>query len=155
MLTSSKQIRMSLMAIYFHCSWTWRSFLPSYLHLLTFTAIRSHSPAKPVLIFVSSRRQTRLTALDLIAYLATEDNPKQWLHQDEREVRSTSTEQMIYFHLRHHSSCIHALFKCSNTKGTWIRSSVASIPDIIKGECIHALSSGRRNGTDRQVFIWV
>ncbi|XP_010789686.1 activating signal cointegrator 1 complex subunit 3-like, partial [Notothenia coriiceps] len=52
----------------------------------TFQAIRSHSPAKPVLIFVSSRRQTRLTALDLIAYLATEDNPKQWLHQDEREV---------------------------------------------------------------------
>lgn len=51
------------------------------------TAIRSHSPAKPVLIFVSSRRQTRLTALDLIAFLATEDNPKQWLHQDEREVR--------------------------------------------------------------------
>lgn len=52
-----------------------------------FAAIRSHSPAKPVLIFVSSRRQTRLTALDLIAFLATEDNPKQWLHQDEREVR--------------------------------------------------------------------
>lgn len=51
-------------------------------------AIRSHSPAKPVLIFVSSRRQTRLTALDLIAYLATEDNPKQWLHHDEREVGS-------------------------------------------------------------------
>lgn len=52
-----------------------------------FPAIRSHSPAKPVLIFVSSRRQTRLTALDLIAFLATEDNPKQWLHQDEREVQ--------------------------------------------------------------------
>uniref|UniRef100_A0A672U547 Activating signal cointegrator 1 complex subunit 3 n=1 Tax=Strigops habroptila TaxID=2489341 RepID=A0A672U547_STRHB len=34
-----------------------------------FQAIRSHSPAKPVLIFVSSRRQTRLTALDLIAFL--------------------------------------------------------------------------------------
>uniref|UniRef100_A0A667ZUV8 Activating signal cointegrator 1 complex subunit 3 n=1 Tax=Myripristis murdjan TaxID=586833 RepID=A0A667ZUV8_9TELE len=45
----------------------------------SFQAIRSHSPAKPVLIFVSSRRQTRLTALDLIAYLATEDDPKQWL----------------------------------------------------------------------------
>uniref|UniRef100_A0A9J7XKW9 Activating signal cointegrator 1 complex subunit 3 n=1 Tax=Cyprinus carpio carpio TaxID=630221 RepID=A0A9J7XKW9_CYPCA len=53
-----------------------------------FQAIRTHSPAKPVLIFVSSRRQTRLTALDLIAFLATEDDPKQWLHQDEREVRS-------------------------------------------------------------------
>lgn len=50
------------------------------------SAIRSHSPAKPVLIFVSSRRQTRLTALDLMAFLATEDDPKQWLHQDEREV---------------------------------------------------------------------
>lgn len=54
----------------------------------TFQAIRSHSPAKPVLIFVSSRRQTRLTALDLIAFLATEDNPKQWLHQDEREIEA-------------------------------------------------------------------
>ena len=54
-------------------------------------AIRSHSPAKPVLIFVSSRRQTRLTALDLIAYLATEDDPKQWLHQDEKEVCPTHT----------------------------------------------------------------
>ncbi|XP_056289492.1 activating signal cointegrator 1 complex subunit 3 [Pseudoliparis swirei] len=54
----------------------------------TFQAIRSHSPAKPVLIFVSSRRQTRLSALDLIAFLATEDNPKQWLHQDEREIEA-------------------------------------------------------------------
>lgn len=54
--------------------------------LLSPAAIRSHSPAKPVLIFVSSRRQTRLTALDLIAFLATEDNPKQWLHHEERQV---------------------------------------------------------------------
>lgn len=50
------------------------------------TAIRSHSPAKPVLIFVSSRRQTRLTALELIAFLATEEDPKQWLNMDEQEV---------------------------------------------------------------------
>ncbi|KAB0398837.1 hypothetical protein E2I00_005247, partial [Balaenoptera physalus] len=51
----------------------------------TFQAIRSHSPAKPVLIFVSSRRQTRLTALELIAFLASEEDPKQWLNMDERE----------------------------------------------------------------------
>ena len=51
-----------------------------------FTAVRTHSPAKPVLVFVSSRRQTRLTALDLIAYLAAEDDPKQWLHLPEMEV---------------------------------------------------------------------
>ncbi|KTG40096.1 hypothetical protein cypCar_00023458 [Cyprinus carpio] len=53
-----------------------------------FQAIRTHSPAKPVLISVSSRRQTRLTALVLNAFLAAEDDLKQWLHQDEREVRS-------------------------------------------------------------------
>uniref|UniRef100_A0A2C9KC69 Activating signal cointegrator 1 complex subunit 3 n=1 Tax=Biomphalaria glabrata TaxID=6526 RepID=A0A2C9KC69_BIOGL len=52
----------------------------------TFQAIKSHSPFKPVLIFVSSRRQTRLTALDLIAYLAAEDNPKQWLHLPEEDM---------------------------------------------------------------------
>ena len=45
-----------------------------------------HSPTKPALIFVSSRRQTRLTALDLIAFLAAEENSKQWLHMDEQEV---------------------------------------------------------------------
>ena len=50
------------------------------------TAIKTHSPDKPVLVFVSSRRQTRLTALDLIAFLAAEDNPKQWLHMGEMEV---------------------------------------------------------------------
>ena len=47
-----------------------------------------HSPSKPVLIFVSSRRQTRLTALDLIAYLATDSNPKQWLHLPEEEMEN-------------------------------------------------------------------
>ena len=53
-----------------------------------FTQIRIHSPLKPVLIFVSSRRQTRLTALDLISCLAAESNPKQWLHMPESEMSS-------------------------------------------------------------------
>ncbi|XP_043498023.1 activating signal cointegrator 1 complex subunit 3 [Polistes fuscatus] len=52
----------------------------------TFQAIRQHAPTSPSLVFVSSRRQTRLTALDLIAYLAAEDNPKQWLHMPEEEM---------------------------------------------------------------------
>ncbi|KAL0275814.1 UNVERIFIED_CONTAM: hypothetical protein PYX00_003552 [Menopon gallinae] len=52
----------------------------------TFQAIRQHSPTQPALVFVSSRRQTRLTALDLISYLAGEDNPKQWLHMEEDEM---------------------------------------------------------------------
>ena len=54
--------------------------------LYRFAAIKTHSPYKPVLIFVSSRRQTRLTALDLIAFLAAEDKPKQWLHMPEEDV---------------------------------------------------------------------
>lgn len=51
-----------------------------------YQAIRQYSPCTPALIFVSSRRQTRLTALDLIAYLAAEDNPKQFMHLSENEM---------------------------------------------------------------------
>ncbi|KAI8066325.1 Sec63 Brl domain-containing protein [Gongronella butleri] len=46
----------------------------------TYAAIKTHSPTQPVIVFVSSRRQTRLTAQDLIAYCGMEDNPRQWLH---------------------------------------------------------------------------
>ncbi|GAB0096726.1 activating signal cointegrator 1 complex subunit 3 [Sergentomyia squamirostris] len=52
----------------------------------TYQAIRQYSPCTPALVFVSSRRQTRLTALDLIGFLATEDNPKQFLHIAEDEM---------------------------------------------------------------------
>ena len=54
----------------------------------TFQAIRQHSPCTPALVFVASRRQTRLTALDLIAYLAAEDSPKQWLRMPEEEMEN-------------------------------------------------------------------
>jgi activating signal cointegrator complex subunit 3 len=57
-----------------------------------FQEIRLHSPVKPVLIFVSSRRQTRLTALDLISCLAGESNPKQWLHMPENEITILTTK---------------------------------------------------------------
>ena len=46
------------------------------------TAINEHSPAKPVLVFVASRRQTRLTAVSLIALLASSSNPKAWINYD-------------------------------------------------------------------------
>ncbi|KAI9492472.1 Sec63 Brl domain-containing protein [Zychaea mexicana] len=52
----------------------------------TYAAIKTHSPAQPVIVFVSSRRQTRLTAQDLIAYCGMEDNPRQWLHMDDEEL---------------------------------------------------------------------
>jgi activating signal cointegrator complex subunit 3 len=44
-----------------------------------FAAIRELSPSKPVLIFVASRRQTRLTAFDIISYTASEENSKMFL----------------------------------------------------------------------------
>ena len=46
-----------------------------------------HSPIKPVLVFVSSRRQTRLTALDLITYAVAEERPQQFVHMPEEELQ--------------------------------------------------------------------
>merc|ERR1711871_1745695 len=51
----------------------------------TYISIKTYSPEKPTLVFVSSRRQTRLTALDLISLCAARGNPKMFLHMDEVE----------------------------------------------------------------------
>lgn len=50
-----------------------------------FMAIKQHSPDKPALIFVASRRQTRLTALDLIHLCGMEDNPRRFLKIDDED----------------------------------------------------------------------
>ncbi|GMH32834.1 hypothetical protein BSKO_00668 [Bryopsis sp. KO-2023] len=52
----------------------------------TYAAIQTHSPIKPVIVFVSSRRQTRLTALDLIAFAAADERPQQWVHMHQEEL---------------------------------------------------------------------
>ena len=52
------------------------------------TAVKTHSPEKPAIIFVSSRRQTRLTAQDLINFCAIEDNPRRFLHMPETNLNS-------------------------------------------------------------------
>ena len=53
----------------------------------TFMAIKNHSPSKPVIVFVASRRQTRLTAKDLINYCGMEDNPRRFLRMDEDDLQ--------------------------------------------------------------------
>ncbi|GBP16148.1 Activating signal cointegrator 1 complex subunit 3 [Eumeta japonica] len=80
----------------------------------TFQAIKTHSPCAPTLVFVSSRRQTRLTALDLIAYLAAEDNPKQWLHMQESEmeqilsnIRESNLKLTLAFGIGIHHAGLH------------------------------------------------
>ncbi|KAL5412123.1 hypothetical protein PMIN06_009629 [Paraphaeosphaeria minitans] len=52
----------------------------------TFLAIKAHSPEKPVIVFVASRRQTRLTARDLINLCGMEDNPRRFLHMSEEDL---------------------------------------------------------------------
>ena len=44
-----------------------------------YSALREHAHDKPALIFVASRRQTRLTALDLIALAAADDDTSSWV----------------------------------------------------------------------------
>ncbi|MCO5571323.1 hypothetical protein L7F22_025061 [Adiantum nelumboides] len=58
----------------------------------TYAAIATHSPLKPVLIFVSSRRQTRLTALDLIQFAIADERPKQFLHMSEDDIEMLTSQ---------------------------------------------------------------
>jgi antiviral helicase SLH1 len=53
----------------------------------TFSAIKTHSPEKPVIVFVPSRRQTRLTAKDLINFCGIEDNPRRFVHMSEDDLQ--------------------------------------------------------------------
>lgn len=56
-----------------------------------YAAIKEHSPTKPVLIFVASRRQTRLTALDLINYAAGDENPGAFLGCSDQYIESVAS----------------------------------------------------------------
>lgn len=53
----------------------------------TFLAIKTHSPEKPVIVFVASRRQTRLTAKDLINLCGMEDNPRSFVRMTEEDLQ--------------------------------------------------------------------
>ncbi|ANB14830.1 Slh1p [Sugiyamaella lignohabitans] len=57
-----------------------------------FLAIKRHSPTKPVLIFVASRRQTRITAQDLIQMCGMEENPRRFLKMTEDELATVLEE---------------------------------------------------------------
>lgn len=54
---------------------------PAYL------AVLEYSPTKPVVIFVSSRKQCRLTADDLIAHCGSDDDPKRFLNIEEEDLQ--------------------------------------------------------------------
>lgn len=74
-----------------------------------YAAITTHSPNKPVLVFVSSRRQTRLTALELIQFSASDGNPRKFLKMSEQELdyhiaslRDPNLKHMISFGIGMH-----------------------------------------------------
>lgn len=80
-----------------------------------YAAITSHSPNKPVLVFVSSRRQTRLTALDLIQFSSADGNPRKFLHMSNEEleyyiasVRDPNLKHMLAFGIGMHHAGLPA-----------------------------------------------
>eukprot|EP00467_Chlorarachnion_reptans_P010989 CAMPEP_0114498978 /NCGR_PEP_ID=MMETSP0109-20121206/7165_1 /TAXON_ID=29199 /ORGANISM="Chlorarachnion reptans, Strain CCCM449" /LENGTH=2132 /DNA_ID=CAMNT_0001676501 /DNA_START=186 /DNA_END=6581 /DNA_ORIENTATION=+ len=80
----------------------------------TYAAIRTYSPSKPVLVFVSSRRQTRLTAIDLAAFCAADGDPHKFVHLDQEEldaaisrVRDSNLKHMLNFGIGlHHAGMV-------------------------------------------------
>jgi len=55
-------------------------------------AICKHSPKLPVIVFVPSRKQTRLTAVDLLTFCAADHRPQRFLH---------CAEEHLKLHLKH------------------------------------------------------
>jgi pre-mRNA-splicing helicase BRR2 len=50
-------------------------------------AISKHSPKKPVLVFVPSRKQSRVTAFDILTYAAAENEPERYLHAELEDIK--------------------------------------------------------------------
>jgi len=76
----------------------------------TYNAILKHSPRKPVIVFVPSRKQTRLTAIDLLTYAAADTQPDRFLHAEPEDIaaflskiadktlRETLSQGVAYMH---------------------------------------------------------
>lgn len=54
-----------------------------------YNAILNYAGSRPTLIFVSSRRQTRLTAFDLISLCVTDENPYRFVKMTDEEMTNT------------------------------------------------------------------
>ncbi|RNF21010.1 activating signal cointegrator 1 complex subunit 3 [Trypanosoma conorhini] len=65
-----------------------------------YNAICEKSPNKPVIVFVSSRRQTRLTAMALIGFLLMEQNTAKFVRMDVEEVTAL-TEKISDVNVKH------------------------------------------------------
>lgn len=52
----------------------------------TYNAILKYSLEKPVIIFVPSRKQARLTAIDLLTYTAADNQSNRFIHAEEDDI---------------------------------------------------------------------
>lgn len=52
-----------------------------------YNAIMKHSPHKPAIVFVSTRKQARLTAIELLTYCAAEGQPNKFFHAEEEDIK--------------------------------------------------------------------
>lgn len=53
----------------------------------TYNAILKYSLEKPVIIFVPSRKQARLTAIDLLTYTAADNQSNRFIHAEEDDIK--------------------------------------------------------------------
>lgn len=52
-----------------------------------YNSILKHSPHKPVIVFVPTRKQARLTAIDLLTFTAAEGQPNRFFHAEEDDIK--------------------------------------------------------------------
>ncbi|XP_034947956.1 putative U5 small nuclear ribonucleoprotein 200 kDa helicase [Chelonus insularis] len=52
-----------------------------------YNAILRYAPHKPIIIFVPTRRQARLTAIDLLTFAAAEGQPSKFFHAEESDIK--------------------------------------------------------------------
>lgn len=52
-----------------------------------YNAILRHAAHKPVIVFVPTRRQARLTAIDLLTFTAAEGQPSRFFHAEEADIK--------------------------------------------------------------------
>ena len=76
-------------------------------------AIMLHSPKKPVIVFVPSRKQTRLTAIDILTFCAADMQHNRFLHVNEDDLQPYL--EKIDDKVRRACVCVtsHALVCCS------------------------------------------
>uniref|UniRef100_A0A7S0D2D4 RNA helicase n=1 Tax=Amorphochlora amoebiformis TaxID=1561963 RepID=A0A7S0D2D4_9EUKA len=58
----------------------------------TYMSIKRLSAGKPVIIFVSSRKQAARASVEMITYAAAEEDPKKFLHADQKDIKEYLAE---------------------------------------------------------------